>query len=952
MRQEVSVCHNAGIKHVFLTLFISVILLFSAKITLAQEAIKWPQTGAIQIAAYSSYLIDKSDTLTIADVSKKQFQNRFEAYPWQQLKLRRTLHPVWLKFSINNRSSKAETLALGFHSSTFDYIDFYQVSGDKKIKQENLGDKQRKPGTGTIYTVAHDVKIMPNSENSFYVKLKTSGSMRLAISLSSPANHNQTIERRALHIGLYYGIFLCLILMHIALFWHKPRKYHAYHLASCFAFVSIFLIHDGFINHWFGQFLAIPNLTEDTPIYLFIGFISFFSADIVAHKKVLRAKNSASRRIFMVTGIIALIAAGHTLTQEVLLGTGTQYRTLIFIIICTIFTINYCISLAQNKPWHLSVLFNIGITTITMAALISSEFLHTSYSEGVFEFKALSLIQLSSTVYILAKIRVQEYLFSKKHDQKQDFNLSRDMEIGQLVSNISSNMRTPLSGVTGMVDLLKTTSLNERQMHCVKIIEKSSQDMVKIIDDASDYNSINIEATELKPKLFNLEDCIINACHPLQISAITHKLEIIHQRDIDISYDFYGDEQKIQKVIMKLLNAAIDRSKNDKIIIYSKIKSSPSEGAIRVYIEICYRDKPMDRSWESPMKNLIEHTAKPDALQDLEVCKRIVKHLKGELNTSTKADRTQLYFHLDMEPGPLKPNTSKNALTDYSCLLVGPRGEFSEHLIRHLESWKMRCRHIDNFDEIDKELLIRENFDCAIIDLDESLIANGLSQHFIREHQELLPPTALLSMSPRQHPSLSNDYKWITVIQSKPIHIEELKTQLKKLVKHERQDSGDYISLNPSPRFDGTKGNHAIPGAESIRVLIAEDNLVNRQVSKSLLNRLGAQTFFVVNGAEAMVKLCEIERDYDIVFMDGDMPEMSGYEATEKIRQFEKRNNLKPIPIVAITAHASDEYREKAKNAGMTGFINKPISLETLRRELIKLTALEQRSNIVRIKAP
>jgi|GEM_PF-3316806 len=952
MRQEVSVCHNAGIKHIFLTLFVSVFLLSSAKITLAQEAINWPQTEAVKIAPYSGYFIDKSDKLSIADVSKIQFQNRFEAYPWQQLKLRRTRHPVWLKFRINNHSTAAEALELGFHSSTFDKINFYQPSVDNEYTQTLLGDKQRNPAVAAINTVEHDFTVAANSENTFYLKLQTGGSLRLPISLSNSTVLDKITANQSLYIGLYFGVFLSLTALHLALFAYKPRRYHAYHLAATFSIIVIFLIQDGFANHWLWQFKNVSNLTVDVPLYLVIGFIGIFSAETSRHKKIRRGQSDVSQWMFWAGSIIALIAAGHALMQELFLDQGSQYRTLNFAIISTIFIINYGISLITNKPWHSSISINIGIVTITMITLIIAEFLPTSYSGGSFEFKLLSLVLLCCTLYILAKIRIRNFLSTNQHNQKQDSDLNRDLEIGQLISNISSNMRTPLSGVTGMVDLLKTTSLNERQMHCVKIIEKSSRDMVKIIDDAGDYNSLNIDNTEIKPKLFNLEDCIINACHPLLIAAITHTIEFIHQREIDMPYDFYGDEQKIQKIIIKLLNAAIERSKNDKIVIRSKIKTSSIEGSIRVHLEICYRDHPIQSSWDNPLQTLIDQAAKPDPLQNLEVCKRIIKHLKGELKTSSKNDRTQLYFHLDMEPGLLKPNTSKNALTDYSCLLVGPQGEFSEHLIRHLESWKMRCRHIDNFDDIDKELLIRENFDCAIIDLDESLIANGLSQHFIREHQELLPPAALLSMSPRQHPSLSNEYKWITVIQSKPVHIEELRTQLKKLVKHERQDSGDYISLNPSPRFDAPKGNHAIPGAESIRVLVAEDNLVNRQVSKSLLNRLGAQTFFVVNGAEAMVKLCEIERDYDIVFMDGDMPEMSGYEATEKIRQFEKRNNLKPIPIVAITAHASDEHREKAKNAGMTGFINKPISLETLRRELIKLTALEQRSNIVRIKTP
>lgn len=953
MRDGISKPTIAALRHqlVLFLLFVSTLAIGFISPSQA-DAITWPQGEVVNVPVNSEYFIDRKGGVTIDDVRKNTFNNRFTAYGRDTFKLGRTQHPVWLKFSVDNSLEKTGNYTLSFHSIIFDQITLYTQKQDGRLSQVSLGDHQREGGDANPRAIIiEEVEIQANSRNSHFIRLKNVGTMRLGIQLSTPRSISRSIEKSSLLKGLYYGLFGAILLLFSLLLGSKNRKQKVLYISSSLSLLMAFAFYDGLLQLPFQSFLSTEFLTVDAFIYCYYGLTCLLAIDLVDIKNIGAKKYRF--KVLHINVALALALSAYSLIGELAFKNVSQNRDLVFILFLIFSSISFFLNLNRKHKVPLNAVFNITVANLFLLAFVILDHIQYSYPSGLWGFRLMQLCQLTMTGYIMFKIqqRRKKRRFKANDNRDQYRGSNQHQELEKIISAISTDLRTPLSGVTGMVDLLKTTKLNERQSHCLSIIEQSSDSIIKIVNEALDKNSSNSEAIELKPKIFNLEDCIINASHPLVISAVTNKIELLHTRDVDMPCNFFGDERKIQKVLSELIGIAIERSRNSVVTIKSQVKNSTDKEKISVVLEVIYRRRASESAWRSPLSSLIEQEEQQIPLDHLNVSQTTVDRLGAKLETLQNDDVTTLRLELSLAPGPYKSTTANNALTDYSCLLIGPKKGLFEQLTLHLDAWKMQVEHVNSMEDINKDMLIKKQFDCAIIDLDEAIISSAMSPHFIREYQDLLPPGVLLSMSPRQHPTLNHDYKWISCSHSKPVHLQELQSQLKKLVKHERQDSGDYISLNSSPQLKDSNKHIAIPGIESIRVLVAEDNQVNRQVIKSLLHRLGAQAAFAVNGTEAMIRLSEVERNCDIVFMDVDMPEMDGYEATEKIRQFEKRNQLKTLPIVAVTAHSGDEFRNKAFASGMSGFINKPITLESLRNEIVKVIDSPEPNNVINIKA-
>lgn len=916
------------------------------------NTISWPQEQVVNVPENSEYFIDRKGGVTIDDVRKSTFNNRFTSYERDNFKLGRTQNPVWLKFAVANSLNHTDRYTLSFDSIIFDEITLYTQEEGGNFSHTSLGDHQRKGNNANPRSIIlKEFTIQANNRNTHFIRLKNVGTMRMGIQLSTAKAISKNIEKNNLLKGLYYGSFVTVLILFSFLFTSNYRKQKILYISSSLSLLLAFAFYDGLLQQALQPVLSTEYLTIDAFIYCYYGLTCWFVIDLINIKNI--AARERRFKVLHFNVIVALSMAAYSLIGELAFNNEDQNRDLVFILLLASSAINFLLNLNTKYKIPLNAVFNTIVANLLLLALVILDHIQFSYTSELWNFRLMELFQLIITAYIMLKVQQQynsrQLNVSNSHDQHRDSHQHQELE--KIIAAISTDMRTPLSGVTGMVDLLKTTKLNERQSHCLSIIEQSSDSIIKIVNEALDNNSSNSEAIELKPKIFNLEDCIINASHPLVISAVTNKIELLHIRDVDMPCNFFGDERKIQKILGELIGIAIDRSRNSVITIKSQVKNSPDKEKISVVLEVIYRQRASENAWRSPLSSLVEQEEQQNPLDHLNISQATVALLGTKLETQRSDGSITLRLELSLAPGPYKSTTANNALTDYRCLLIGPKQGLFEQLFLHLGAWKMQFEHVNSMEDIDKDMLVKKQFDCAIIDLDVAIISSAMSPHFIREYQDLLPPSVLLSMSPRQHPALNHDYKWISRSHSKPVHLQELQSQLKKLVKHERHDSGDYISLNSSPQLRGSNKHIPIPGIESIRVLVAEDNVVNRQVVKSLLHRLGAQAAFAVNGTEAMIRLSEVERNYDIVFMDVDMPEMDGYEATEKTRQFEKRNQLKTLPIIAITAHSGDEFRDKAFASGMSGFINKPITLESLRNEIVKVIDSPESSNVVSIKA-
>jgi len=939
-----------------LILLVSISPIFTA--VSSAETIAWPQSESLNPAEHSTYFIDPSNHLTAVELNEREadfsFQNRPQTSPIKD--------SVWLSFDIEEMDGETQQLIISSSNYTYDHIEVYNRNhmGATALIGE-FGDVDRIQSTSEpAEKIA--VSLKPHSINRFYVRLQHGGSYVQPIRLSSPDRYAQTKQLNTLHIGFFYGSIITLLIAYILVITSNFDKEHLYFLLATTFSITTIIQSDGLIVRTFPSLTWFASTTMEVFIYINIFFWGLFARHHIASQQLKPSIHSGEDDTFttlrsrIITGLIYI--AGIFFCLELLLywlKLETPINRLIPLAAFSLFTGSI---IAMGVTGYCKT----PLAVIITAAYLFCISLHLVYYDIFNQVKPYSnsiLIRVGFEVQIYIAIYelIRIVIFDKKQILKSHSDAehvsAKQMEIKQLISSISSNLRTPLTGVTGMIDLIRTTTLNPTQKQCIDIIEDSSGSFLTIIDDLEDYNEIDYDHGQVNIEKFNLEDCITSACHFYASSALKKNIELICYEKIEIPKILIGDQKKIRKILSRILSNAINNSSNNDITIESKILSGNNPEKIKISVTVSNKITPSNLKNTEILRDFFESQKNSADINGLQICKKIVELLGGNLHHHSNDEISHVGFTLELAVGPHQTEFSCNALTDHHCLLISPNNTRGKMLDKQLDQWKMKVTHLQKINFIDKDYLKNNDFHCCIIDMDDVNTCSYLNHHFLQEHHNLLPPTVFMSYTLRQ-PDLDKPlYQWQTRAIAKPLHPSKLKNMLKTLVLLKVEKHDEYISLSKEA---ATPPGMTIPLAieESavsfdINVLVAEDNRVNRQVVLSLLNRLGAKSDFVINGCEATTRLCEKERSFDLVIMDCDMPEMDGFEATQKIRQYEKRTGLTPIPIVALTSHGSSHNKNKALQAGMNSFITKPITLDSLRREIKKINGGTNTHNVVKI---
>lgn len=897
-----------------------------------------PSEDVINLQDHLEYLVDPSSGLSVSEV---EFSD-----DWQSSKLPsipKTGTNIWLRFSLKNESDSVQNLFLRNASLMFNYVDVYQTQvSSPTLLKTRLGDMPPEFGRSRIY----QFQLAPFETREYLVRLSHNGTFLMPLKLFNAEQWEESRHSYIAMLGAFYGAILILVIGYLVIIRLRFGYEHGFYLASvCFSVLCILQL-DGLLHTWelIHKWASISNV--ELFLYLYIGSWALFAHH---HEQqyfggessysVTSGSKRSNAALYHLLAAVAFLAS-----ISCIVGIGLGYNSIIdriypLTILAILVALILCNSLLVTRRWRGFILVTSFFTLfVAFSAVWTDIFGTASGYDDVKILRIAFIAQLFFGIYTLSQQALHRVQRKLKQQQEKEFSNSRNIEIEQLIHSLSANLRTPLSSITGMVGLIRNQALDNHQRHCVDIIERSTLEIARTMDDIEEYNISPSEPTDLREQYFNLEDCIIDSCHLFYQQAVNKNLEIVHQPRAEFPRQLLGDQQKIRKVITRLLSNAIKHSSNNDITIETTLSHCNESNKINIIVWVC---NPLHKDQLYKAENLTDFFANSgnnNSIKGLEVSRLILKNMGGKLLHKQQQGRIKVGFSLALKPGPIPVKMDKRALTDQHCLLISPKNLRSEGLIESLDSWRMKISHIHNVELLDQDYLARHDFDCCIIDSDDPVIFNAINAHFLRKFHTLMPPAVFISHSLRQPNFNQENHVWQTRSLAKPIHRDKLKVLLKKMVILKTNIDGDYVSISnnapPPLGFTLPLDIEEKKIYNKHRALIAEDNLVNRQVVRSLLDRLGVQSTVVANGCEAIDRLCETNRDYTIVLMDCDMPEMDGFEATRKIRQYEKRNQLKPIPIIAVTSHNSRASREQAHSAGMNSYIRKPISLEILKREL------------------
>ncbi len=490
----------------------------------------------------------------------------------------------------------------------------------------------------------------------------------------------------------------------------------------------------------------------------------------------------------------------------------------------------------------------------------------------------------------------------------KDANQTKDL----FLANMSHEIRTPLNGIVGFTNLLKETDDKEEQKEFISVIEKSSANLLTIVNDILDLSKIKAAKIELESIEFDPVDSFETAVETYAAKAAEENIDLNIFLDPHLPTLLIGDPTKISQIIVNLVSNAIKFTSKDGEVNVSIEKLSENKDKVEVKFEVS--DTGIGITKEQK-KNIFEAFSQADVSTTrkyggtglgLSISGKFVELMGGKLNIwSVKDEGSSFYFTLTLQ----KPETARRRevvdMSSYSVGILNPHVDEEYYINKNLESYIIYTgAKIEYY--TDKSLLALRGSS----KLPDILFIDHKFRNREDEIKQFLDfDTKVVLMSTGDEKRNLKQYKsHIDRILYKPINFTKT---LKALSSQE-----DLTETKKKITF------------ENVHVLVAEDNLINQKLILNVLNRLGVEVSMANNGQEALDH--RMENEYDMIFMDIQMPVMGGMEATGNILSYERHNNKTHIPIVALTANAVAGDKEKYIGAGMDSYLSKPIELEKL----------------------
>jgi len=821
----------------------------------------------------------------------------------------------WFRVVLHNAADEHIEKLLEIPYSLLDEVRGYQLL-DGLVTKEHVMGHSVPFGSRPIEhrNLIFPVHLPANKSVTVYFRVRGESTVLFPLTLWEERDFWQNEQLLLLCQALFFGLMGVMIIYNALIAWGTKDKVYLLYVCLISMTTMFQAIYRGFAFQFiWPNFPSLNAQIMAVIIPLACMLAGLFSIEILKLKKSFRGAYFAIRVFIILSLVHILLALIFPYTLIIQSSVLLQFVQAFFIFyVCIVHWRS-----AESEARVFFIAWIVFLSGCIIMPLMSFGIIpYVQFIDSLFQIGSAIEVILLSLILVLRVNRLRrEHASSQLESQEIKLKACVEMEEGkarsQFLAMMSHEIRTPMNGVLGLVDVLKETSLDVKQKQLVGVIQNSGEMLLNIINDILDFSKADADSLRLESLPVDLEQ-VIDECVAVYAEMAKQKgILLVSHHDRCIPNIIECDPVRLKQVLNNLLSNAFKFTKSGHIFLSARIVDQLDGVRVRFEIEDTGigLSMPQQEKLFTPFSQANRSIAREygGTGLGLAISKKIVGLLGGDIGVNSQQGLgATFWFDIPIDRDDvitLVPTEHQNIIvcSDYDPLI--------EICRRVLSNEDVTVNQVFLPLSVNEGVALPSGNDIVL------LYISGLAGSL----QDLLPSVQALSVN-----SEKNYYFKMGVLNGERHLVDEKNDivdapiELHKIVVERYQIDKD--------KADKTFEELLPARVKGLKVLIAEDNAINQMVIRGIISSMVSEVKMVNNGLEAVEIISKDSGYFDLVLMDCEMPIMDGFEAVKSIRQSENTYNLPPLKIVALTAHALAEYREKAFDSGMDDHLTKPVS--------------------------